>query len=214
MIKTEYRRLFLCIKNNQKALAVITFSLLVLIQERNPVKLFPDLGFQWNGFFYYGVCCFLFLTLVLRTPLKESYIGLGDVKFWFPITIGFIVVAMICAAVSAQMQSFQDYYIDEHFHLIDYLVTMTLFMIGWEYFFRGFMLAGLKDSIGEAAILIQIIPFVLTHLNKPLLEIFMCIPAGLFWGYICYRSNSFWPAVIMHLTMNFCLKIMTQGAIL
>ena len=70
---------------------------------------------------------------------------------------------------------------------------------------------GLKDSLKETSILIQMIPFTLLHLGKPVVETLACIPSGLFWGYVCYRAESFWPALIMHLAINIVLKCGSVG---
>jgi membrane protease YdiL (CAAX protease family) len=84
-------------------------------------------------------------------------------------------------------------------------------MLGWEFFYRGFMTIGLKDSLKEGAILVQMVPFTILHLGKPMAESIACIPSGLIWGYICYKSDSFWPAVIMHMAVNVLLKCGSMG---
>jgi membrane protease YdiL (CAAX protease family) len=64
------------------------------------------------------------------------------------------------------------------------------------------LLFGLKDRFKEGSILIQAIPFVLIHLGKPWPETVSTIFTGVWFGYICYRGNSFWPAFIVHMFIN------------
>ena len=47
------------------------------------------------------------------------------------------------------------------------LLAAALFMLAWEFLFRGYMLFGLEKSTGKSAIFVQAIPFVLLHLEKP-----------------------------------------------
>ena len=69
-------------------------------------------------------------------------------------------------------------------------------MLGWEFFYRGFMTLGLKDSLKEGAILVQMIPFTLLHLGKPMAESVACIPSGLIWGYIAYKGEEFLTGIL------------------
>ena len=86
-------------------------------------------------------------------------------------------------------------------------------MLGWEIFYRGFMTLGLKESLKEGAILVQMVPFTLLHLGKPMTESIACIPSGLIWGYIAYKGESFWPAFFMHVAVNVVLKCASIGMI-
>ena len=90
-----------------------------------------------------------------------------------------------------------------HYHrsVIDWpelLLYNALFMLAWEFLFRGYMLFGLEKSMGKSAIFVQTIPFVLLHFGKPFLETLACIPGGLVFGYVAYRTRSFLPCFIIH----------------
>jgi hypothetical protein len=70
-----------------------------------------------------------------------------------------------------------------------------------EIFFRGFLFAGLRDRHGwRRAALISAGLFAVLHL-QPLtfLPIFLL---GLVFAYLYHRSESIWPAVIMHMLTN------------
>lgn len=70
-----------------------------------------------------------------------------------------------------------------------------------EIFFRGFVFAGFRDRFGwVAAALISAGFFAVFHLQPiSLLPIFLM---GLVFAYLYHRTNSIWPAVIMHLATN------------
>jgi len=73
-----------------------------------------------------------------------------------------------------------------------------LFMWAWEFMSRGFLLFGLKPYIGKYAIFVQLIPFVLLHLDKPAFELYGSIVFGLVFGYYAYITNSFLYCALLH----------------
>lgn len=88
-----------------------------------------------------------------------------------------------------------------------YQLGMLLYMFSWEFFFRGFMLHGLKENFGVNAIFIQSIPFVLLHNGKPFIETISSIPGGIILGILSYLSGSFVPGFIIHFLLMFLMDI-------
>ena len=126
----------------------------------------------------------------------------------------FLVIAVPVLYLSSDMSSVQGYYRSHrNFDLLTYALQMGVYMLGWEFLFRGFMLFGLKDKFKEGSIIIQMIPFVLLHFGKPEIETISTIFTGLLWGYICYRGKSFWPAYIMHMVVNVSNKAFVLGLV-
>lgn len=102
--------------------------------------------------------------------------------------------------------SFQTYYGIPNIDILKYSLTAIVYMLGWEFLFRGYLIFGLKDKFKEGSILIQMIPFVLLHLGKPEIETISTIISGIIWGYFSYRGNSFWPAFLIHIVINISNK--------
>ena len=83
--------------------------------------------------------------------------------------------------------------------LILYEICYAFYYLGWEFFFRGYMLFGMKDEVGEVnSILIQTIPSTLMHIGKPDGEIFAAIVAGVLFGVIALRTRSIVYVIILH----------------
>ncbi|MCB9797123.1 MAG: CPBP family intramembrane metalloprotease [Alphaproteobacteria bacterium] len=82
--------------------------------------------------------------------------------------------------------------------------------VSWEFFFRGFVLLGLKKDLGHTAALVGTLPFVISHWGKPELEMLGSLPAGLVLCWIVLRSGSIWPGVWIHwmvaMTMDFLVS--------
>ncbi|MFT3836719.1 MAG: type II CAAX endopeptidase family protein [Myxococcaceae bacterium] len=76
------------------------------------------------------------------------------------------------------------------------------YFIGWEFFFRGWMLNGLLPRFGRAgAILIQMAPFAIMHLGKAELEALGSIIAGIALGVLALRTRSFWYGALLHMAV-------------
>ncbi len=78
-------------------------------------------------------------------------------------------------------------------------VAYGLFYIGWEFYFRGFLLFGLRDSLGAPnAVLIQTLASALLHIGSPAAESFGAILGGLLWGVLALRNRSLLAGLGQH----------------
>jgi membrane protease YdiL (CAAX protease family) len=149
------------------------------------------------------------LTYYLLVPLAAGWLLFRDAPRDYGIRIGHRKSSLIMSLVSlaamapilsrvSRMPEFRSYY---HIQAIDWpglLLEQALYYFAWEFLFRGYILFGLEKSIGKSAIFVQVIPFVLRHLGKPLLETLFCIPGGAILGYVAYRTRSFLPCFVIH----------------
>jgi membrane protease YdiL (CAAX protease family) len=113
----------------------------------------------------------------------------------------------------SQLEQFQNYYPiyvygrerPVLFILYEFAVVALLF--SWEFFLRGFMLFGLERKFGKFTVLIQLIPFVLMHSEKPALEVYAAIAGGFILGVIGLRARSFLPGLILHIVLLLSLDM-------
>ena len=90
-------------------------------------------------------------------------------------------------------------------------LSRFVYYVAWEYFFRGFMLFGLRKRFGDfAAIAIQTVPSTIIHIGKPEGEMLAAIVAGVLFGALAIRTRSIlWPLLIHFivggLVDGFCL---------
>lgn len=198
------------VSEHRLAVWVTCIATFVLVASYTP-SLHIDLGGRhFNALVYYGLIPLLALTVLTRkNPLKLG-LQLGDVRFWAPASAVYLLFALPIAVLGTVASGMNDFYNADTIQWTQYLFETTLYMLGWEYLYRGFLLEGLRDSLKEGAILLQMIPFTLLHLGKPDIEILSCIFSGLVWGYICYRARSFWPAFLIHLIINVTVKFVAQ----
>jgi len=207
-ISKELENLNGFLKNWYNEIVVISFAtLFMVLHSYHQIE-----NFWISSFIYFGVFPVLTILIFLRKNPLDFGLRLGNYKLWLPYVVIFLAIAIPILYFSSDMSSVQGYYRSgRNFDLLKYALQMVVYMLGWEFLFRGFMLFGLKDKFREGSIIIQMIPFVLLHIGKPEIETISTIFTGLLWGYICYRGKSFWPAYLMHMVVNISNKAFVLG---
>ncbi len=148
----------------------------------------------------------LYIKFVMHKSLKDFGLGLGDVKTGLKILSVLIPVVVIAIYFAAKMPDVQSEYplakslLTDRSKLAFYeLAYVVFYYIAWEFYFRGFLLFGLKDRFGAFnAVLIQTISSCLVHIGKPEGEIIGSIIVGIIFGLIALRTRSIWYVFILH----------------
>ena len=87
-------------------------------------------------------------------------------------------------------------------------VAYFLQFVGLEFFFRGFLLHGIRRRFGAYAIFVMMVPYCMIHFGKPMPETFAAIVAGIILGFMSLKTRSIWLGAALHisvaLTMDFC----------
>ncbi|MEO6696034.1 MAG: CPBP family intramembrane glutamic endopeptidase [Ignavibacteria bacterium] len=156
----------------------------------------------------------LIIKLIFREKFTDYGFTLGDKKFGF-LTFGvFLFIMLIVVWVASGSQVFVNTYpqggakVRESFSVfILYELCILIYMLGWEFFWRGYALFGLKEKFGYYSVFIQMIPFFILHKGKPEIELFSSIFAGLILGIQALRSRSFIYSWILH----WCVMVSIDG---
>jgi len=160
--------------------------------------------FSADGFLMLVVPVILIL-LVLKQKPSDFGFRIGDYKFGL-ISAGIFIILMLPVIwIISGSESFAKQYPqggnvirDDISVLLYYELFVGFYMLAWEFFWRGYMLFGLKAKFGYYAIFIQMIPFFILHKGKPEIETFASIFAGLILGVQAWRANSFIYCFIAH----------------
>jgi len=73
--------------------------------------------------------------------------------------------------------------------------------VALEFFFRGFLLHGIRHRFGAYCIPVMVVPYCMIHFYKPMPEAFASIVAGLALGYMSLRTRSIWLGAAIHVTV-------------
>lgn len=198
------------LRNWYQEIVVIGFAtLFIVLHSHHKIE-----NFWISSLVYFGIFPILTILILLRKNPLDFGLRIGDYRVWIPYVVIFLIIAVPVLFFTSDMSSVQGYYRSHRgFDFLSYALQMAIYMLGWEFLFRGFMLFGLKDKFREGSIIVQMIPFVLLHIGKPEIETISTIFTGLLWGYICYRGKSFWPAYIMHMVVNLSNKTFVLGLV-
>ena len=164
-----------------------------------------------QSFFFYFVIPLLLIKLVFKQNLAAYGFKLkGAFKNW-QVYLAMFVFMMPVVYICSQTPNFQSHY---PFYRMSYgeswypnlLIWETFYLlqfIGLEFFFRGFMVHGLKERFGIESVFVMVIPYCMIHFGKPFPECLASIFAGLILGYLSYKNNS----VILGIAIHYAVAI-------
>lgn len=138
-------------------IAVVGISTLVLVLQRY----YPlDLDFpRATELIYYVLIPLAAGWLLFRDRPRDYGFRIGNWKWAMILTPACLAVMGLILYGSSKVPEFRSYYYRYAIDWSGLLLDTALYMFAWEFLFRGCMLFGLEKSIGESAILVQLIPF-------------------------------------------------------
>ncbi len=169
-----------------------------------------DQNLRINQFIRFFVLFFVlpavYIKFVMHKNLKDYGLGLGDIKTGTKTLLLLIPIIVIAIYFAAGMPDVRSEYplakslLQDQSNLMVYeLAYVVFYYIAWEFYFRGFLLFGLKERFGAFnAILIQTISSCLVHIGKPEGEIIGSIIVGIIFGLIALRTKSIWYVFVLH----------------
>jgi uncharacterized protein len=169
-----------------------------------------------SAFVLLGLIPFTIIKFIFRESLNEYGLCVGDKKAGFySILILFPLIAVLLLYPASNTSEMLNYYpLDKEagssaFSFIRFeFLRIVLFYVSWEFFFRGFILFGLRKYVGNwLAICIQVIPSCLWHIGMPSGEIFSSIIGGVVFGIIAVRTNSILYPLILHILIGITLDL-------
>lgn len=95
---------------------------------------------------------------------------------------------------------------------LDYVAFEAIYFLQFlfiEWFFRGFMVLGLKPKIGRASILVMLAPYCMIHYHKPLLEALGAIGAGAVLGTLSYRTGTIVYGWFLHYAVALTMDLLS-----
>lgn len=178
-------------------------------------------GAELNRFLYWFIgdfgLLFLLPLLIIRFFFHEkiSLYGLkwGDYSFGLKLAaLALSVMVPVVWFISA-LPSFTQSYPTLSSAREDWNVfilfegALLLYMLAWEFLWRGYMLFALEEKFNYYTVLVQMLPFVILHNGKPVLETFGAILGGIILGVLALRTRSIFYGIIIHFTTLFAMDL-------
>ena len=177
------------------------------------------------GYQYWGVA-----SLVLRVLIPAALIvfvlrerprdfGFRITGQWPQLRPYLIALAVMIPVIylASALGSFQakyplyDFAVLGGWHFWGYHLFYGLQFLGLEAFFRGYLLFGLYPRLGNHAVAVMMIPYVMVHFGKPAPETFSAIVAGFVLGYLALKSKSFLWGWMLHWGVAITMDVMMIG---
>ncbi len=164
-------------------LGALPLGVLLLVFRRNPRSFGLQLG-DWRLGCKLVAVLYPVIALALLLPASQT----GEMRSFFP----FAKEALGSPGGFLLLQ----------------IPRVLLFYTAWEFFFRGFMLFGLRPFVGGwIAVCIQTVPQCLWHIGMATGEALSSILAGILFGVMALRTNSIvWP-LVLHALIGITLDV-------
>jgi len=165
---------------------------------------------------FYLIPPFLLIKYVFKQKLSDYGLQLKGAFKEYKIYLLMLFIMIPLVLYFSRTQSFQSRYpfysIGENEPFYPNLFIWELFYLlqffALEFFFRGFMLHGTKQTFGFYSIFVMTIPYCMIHFGKPFPETIAAIVAGIVLGILSLKSKSIWLGVLIHysvaITMDIC----------
>jgi len=80
--------------------------------------------------------------------------------------------------------------------------------IALEFFFRGFLLHGVRHRAGGMAIFVMMVPYCMLHFGKPMPETLGAIGAGIILGFMSLKTRSIWLGALLHIAVAWSMDFL------
>ncbi|MBN1177613.1 MAG: CPBP family intramembrane metalloprotease [Anaerolineae bacterium] len=162
---------------------------------------------------FYLVIPLLTILLVFRQSPADYGFRLGDWRAGLALTGAACVAMALVMTVIARTDAFSNYYQRLTLWGLPFWLADGIELLGWEFFFRGFLLFALYRTCGPLALVLQAVPFAMAHIGKPEFETLSCIFGGTAFGYVAWRTRSFLYPFLIHWFMAVFTTLVASGAL-
>jgi membrane protease YdiL (CAAX protease family) len=151
----------------------------------------------------------LIVRLVFRERVRDYGAKLGGVFADFWVYAVMMAVAWPAIYLASYGTEFQERYPFYRLapgegawpNLVCWELMYTTQFFGVEFFFRGYLLHGLKYRFGPYAIFVMMVPYCMLHFHKPLPEALASIVGAIALGFMSLRTRSIWMGTAIHVSV-------------
>ncbi len=161
-------------------------------------------GQRVAGFFSLGVVPGI-IAWCLGLSVSELGLGCGALDVSGGLVLAVLVIVLPVLKIQSRLPKALEEYPEIralNWTIRDHLLngaTWCLYLVSYEFFFRGFLLFTLYSAFGLwPAICLSTVAYVFAHLDKPASETIGSIPIGLLFGWVALTSGTIWGPVIAH----------------
>lgn len=160
----------------------------------------------------FGVVPAAVIVLGFRDRLPRYGLTLGDWRAGVALIALGLAVMIPVVLWFATLPDARTYYAPVANPLLALIVANALDLSAAEFLFRGFLMLTLIRAIGPIGVLVAAVPFVMTHLGKPELELFSTLGGGTIYGWLAWRTGSIVWGAAAHIVILTLVSVAAAGA--
>jgi membrane protease YdiL (CAAX protease family) len=152
------------------------------------------------------------VVLGFRDDLRRYALRIGDWRWGAGLlAAGLLVMTPIILALST-IPAFRGYYGAATTPLGVALLNNLVQLVPAEFLLRGFLMFSLWRRIGPLALVVQLLPFVLTHIGKPEVELWSTFIGGSVFAWLDWRTGSILWSALGHVYVLTLMLVAVGGA--
>jgi hypothetical protein len=152
------------------------------------------------------------VLLGFRDRPSRYGLTLGDWRWGIGLLIAGLVVMLPIILGLSSLEQFRGYYATHGRPVAGLVVNHLLELVPAEFLLRGFLMFTLWRRIGPLALVVQLLPFVLTHVGKPEIELWSTFIGGSVFGWLNWRTGSILWSAIGHIYVLTLMQLAVGGA--
>lgn len=123
---------------------------------------------------------------------------------------------VVCGSLGDGFRATYPFYRLAHRSAFDFLAWEAIYLssfVALEFFFRGFLVLGLRPALGSHAVFVSVLPYCMVHFGKPWPETVLAIAAGIVLGTVSARTGSIAGGVAVHVVVALSMDVLTLRAL-
>ena len=155
----------------------------------------------------------LWIRFLGRVRLGELGLQLRGIRRWpsecLLLALPLIAIALLLTRVPAIHATYPRFVParSQPWLLVPSTAAFAMYGLSWEFFFRGWILFGLRPRWGVWANIVQAVPCALLHGGKPNLEWAIAFPVAMGLGALAVRWGTLVPGFLLHLGVALAINL-------
>jgi len=137
LLKKELQEIASFFNRNYREIVIVSLATLLLTLNRY----FP-IGPLWtSSLIYFAILPILTIVILRRNPLDFG-LRFGNFKVWRFHVIASFIIALPILYIASHSSSLAAYYTIQQFDAVKYSLETIVYLLAWEFLFRGFLFLG------------------------------------------------------------------------
>lgn len=154
------------------------------------------------------------VLLGFRDDPRRYGLRLGDWRWGSALLVAGLAIMTPIILALATLDSFRHFYGVAALPFTWALDNHLVELVPAEFLLRGFLMFTLWRRIGPLALVVTLIPFVLTHLGKPDVELWSTFIGGSIFAWLNWRTGSIVWSALGHVYVLTLMEVAVGGAVL